>query len=60
MIQSLISEQANSFKLSVYVPSIDGSSVSLVDLNVTQEIDKAKIAISEDGEYGVNAVAERL
>ncbi|NLK70436.1 MAG: hypothetical protein GX286_03220 [Clostridiales bacterium] len=61
MIQSLISEQANSFKLSVYVPSIDGSSVSLVDLNVTQEaIDKAKIAISEDGEYGVNAVAERI
>ena len=61
MIQSLLSEQTNSFKLSVYVPSADGSGVSLVGLNVTQEaIDKAKVAISEDGEYGVNAVADRI
>lgn len=61
MIQSLLSEQTDSFKLSVYVPSIDDSSVSLIDLNVTQKaIDKAKIAISEDGEYGANAVAERI
>lgn len=61
MIQSLLSEQTNSFKLSVYVPSADGRGVSLVGLNVTQEaIDKAKVAISEDGEYGVNAVADRI
>ena len=57
MIQDLIFKQTDGYKLSIS----DGSKISLVGINVTQEtIDSAKVAISEDGEYGINAVADRI
>lgn len=57
MIQDLIFKQTDGYKLSIS----DGSKTPLVGINVTQEtIDSAKVAISEDGEYGINAVADRI